>query len=220
MAHSVSSYPVILSIHGICVEIHIADNSPPYFYPSFYVFLPKPMRYAIVFGWPIVIPGTHAYPFYQQCHMLTRLYLSAIFGLIICRFVVQGHSSRRRIKALLTGDLESPEARLRRVGFSDVLDEMIEEETLQGPDTSATPDGSRTGSPVPLEIDGGQEKTKLKTADTSQPIFSQAQLNAISNLTNKSKIPKLEIVLVFLPDSRNAHGTMICRSPAFMDHVK
>lgn len=112
---------------------------------------------------------------------------------ILARFMVQSRKSQKRIRALYSGELSTMEGRLRRVGLAleDTFDEIAEDV-------------------FPLSGDS-EELTE------SDPIFTPAQKRMIQNLND---IPGLEKIMVYLPNERNSHGAIICRSASFEGHRK
>lgn len=182
--------------------------------PTTYPFS-RPVSLAIIVTLPVSLP-------------LALLYL-------IGRFVLQSHSSRRRIKDMRNVMGGGREGMLERVGVK--LREVAEE--VGGADNPEYAAGLESlETPTPNDSEAEEEQRTLKThpafqalasyggTDTpplsrpipptatssspvpTDPILSPAQLTMIANLNS---IPQMRKHLVYLPESRNSHGAVVAR---------
>lgn len=144
---------------------------PFFLRPSTFSGLPYGLGYVIPFFMPLLIPTFIIY--------------------ILSRFLLQSRKSRKRIRALYSGNLSTVEGRLRQVGLAleDTFEEIAEDV---------------------FPVTGGTDTL----ADTD-PIFMATQKRMIQNL---NAIPDLEKHMVYLPRERNSHGAIICRNPGFEGH--
>lgn len=155
---------------------------PFFLRPSTFKAVPYRLGYVMPFLMPVLLPS----------------FLVYVGG----RFAVQSRSSRRRIAEVFSsGDLATPENRLRRVGlaFEDTFEE-IAEETFPVP-----------AAPQP------DQKSSISDSTATDAILTPAQKRMSDNL---NAIPGLEKYFVYLCNERNSHGAIIARDTRWEGHEK
>jgi hypothetical protein len=153
--------------------------SLPFFLrPKTFAGVPYKLGYLLPFFMPILIPSFLIY--------------------LMWRFTLQSIKSRKRIKAMLVGDLSTLDGQLRRVGLAleDTFEEIAEDV---------------------FPVDGGEREGGAGTFEETDAILTTAQKRMTDNL---NALPGLQKHLVYLPQERNSHGAIICRDARWDGHKK
>lgn len=139
-------------------------------------------------------PLQFRFPLNLVVYTLLPLLIPVFMSLAICRLAAASRSSRARIR-LLERDAASPGSAEKLAHVLARLEQQVESavvELINEPATMADPE---------------QATSKTRPAGKDHPRLTQTQLRIAANLNT---LP-LKKELAFLPNLRNAHGTIVCR---------
>ncbi|EJD52523.1 lipid particle protein, partial [Auricularia subglabra TFB-10046 SS5] len=154
---------------------------------------PAPLYKRLAFPLPPFL--NRGMPFNLFIYAALPLLIPVFIGLVLTRFAVATHASRKRIK-LLESDAPA-ETRLGR---------LWREFNQEVGETIADMSGTRSPSPVEKYRDDDSAPPQK-----GAPVLTARQKQIVANLNS---IPHLRKHIAFVPHYMNAHAVIVCRDPA------